>query len=162
VTAELDRLKAWMTASNMDARELAKQTGFSYPFVYRIMSGLRPASEKFKWAFFHAYGQDTAIQVFAGEAKKDRPHIYQAQKALTKAVKDGKLLPASSYKCHACPKQAREFHHPSYHPDDYLCVVPLCSGCHRKADRGKLNVTYGVVPTRVGMVRIAISDGPTP
>lgn len=162
MSTELDRLKTWMAENDIDARELARQTRCTYEYVYRILSGIRPAPEKFKWAFYHKYGEKALMSIFMEPGDGHGSHIYEAHKAVNNAIKEGKLLPASAYKCCACDETAREHHHFSYHPDNYLCVTPLCSKHHRLADRGKLNIPLGVVPTAVGLVRIAIATQPTP
>jgi hypothetical protein len=91
-----------------------------------------------------------------GEALARYPE-YAANRAIATEKRHGRMLHATAYKCHACNKQARLYHHTSYLPGDRLAVVPLCDSCHRKANGRGLNVTYGVVPTHVGLIRIAIA-----
>lgn len=81
----------------------------------------------------------------------------KAQRQVNLAVKAGRLLPIKSRKCHGCDKQAHFYHHQSYRPENSLCVVPLCASCHRLIHTERKVLNFGVVPTHVGLVRIAIA-----
>ncbi len=88
--------------------------------------------------------------------------VHDAQVAVRRAIANGRLLRASCYPCASCTKPARYHHHCSYLPSDYLCVVPLCGRCHRRVHNSQLKLPHlGVVPTHVGMVRIAIAGLPS-
>ncbi len=85
-----------------------------------------------------------------------------AYAAVRKARIAGELLPPSAYPCHVCHEPARDYHHASYRRDDVLCVVPLCRTCHRRLRPLRIPGTqirpdFGVVPTAVGLIRIAIA-----
>ncbi len=85
-----------------------------------------------------------------------------AYAAVRKALKTGELLRPSAYPCHVCHQPACDYHHASYRADDVLCVVPLCRKCHRhlrpfSVSGTQITPDFGVVPTSVGLVRIAIA-----
>jgi transcriptional regulator with XRE-family HTH domain len=86
------------------------------------------------------------------------PEKYAARLAVANAINHGKLHPASFYKCHGCDQQAQQWHHESYLPEDRLCVVPLCRSCHSSHHSGRKPLSFGVVPTQVGLIRLAISN----
>lgn len=166
---ELERLKAWMERNGHDDQSFAQV--MSKPFgrlgaTLNVLNGKKPITQAFRFRFLLHFGRLSLLEVFGidstnfGEGLADRdwyPEKYAAHKAVAKAIGRGELLPAKEYKCHACSKQARQHHHQSYHPNDHLCVVPLCQSCHAKANHGTLDVTFGVVATRAGVIRIAIA-----
>jgi hypothetical protein len=94
-----------------------------------------------------------------GEALKLFPK-YAANRAVATEKRHGRMLPATAYKCHGCDRQAMDYHHTSYDPESRLAVVPLCRSCHQLAHGRGLDIDFGVVPTRVGLVRIAIATAP--
>lgn len=72
------------------------------------------------------------------EWMKNNPEKRKAQKAVTDAVRSGKIPRVTSMKCKMCGNAAKEYHH-----DDYskpLDVVPLCVSCHRTITRNRLSV----------------------
>lgn len=81
-----------------------------------------------------------------------------ANSAISRAVHRGNMLPAKAYKCAGCNEKAKDFHHASYHKEDWLCVVPLCRSCHQFVHQSDRQITFGVVPTAVGLIRIAIAN----
>lgn len=86
-------------------------------------------------------------------------HKERATKAIERRITRGKMLPAICYPCSRCGKQARDYHHPSYLPEDRLNVVPLCRSCHVKVHHQQETPLFGsIVALKVGMVRIAIAD----
>lgn len=82
--------------------------------------------------------------------------------AISRAIKRGHLAPAKTHKCHGCNEQAKDYHHCSYREDDYLCVMPLCRKCHQQVHQSGREIEGGVVPTAVGLVRIAIASSSSP
>ena len=168
MATELERLKMWMQKTGFDTKTLAEATGVGYNALYKMISDRRHISDNFKYRFGNAFGFDLAFSIFDDTLKKKEPHplaeqnVYPAQyaahRAVGKAQRDGELQPANKYKCLGCDEQAEHWHHPSYHPDDHLSVVPLCRACHGKAHSDKDEIPFGVVPTAVGVVRIAIAE----
>ena len=54
-----------------------------------------------------------------------------AELAVKTARSKGELQKASTYMCSDCgSKQAEEYHHESYAPDQWLVLTPLCRKCH--------------------------------
>lgn len=97
-------------------------------------------------------------------SRERRPHQYnpsigRADKAASDALKRGALPPLASQYCVVCMQPAQVYHHQSYHQDDRLCVVPACRSCHIRLNlhRTKGNESFGIVPTRNGLIRIAIA-----
>lgn len=79
----------------------------------------------------------------------------RARKAVHTMIAHGQLLSANQYPCAVCGETARDHHHPSYHEDDYLKVVPLCRSCHVRAhhdDELAASVATSIVP--INTVRI--------
>lgn len=59
----------------------------------------------------------------------------KAKWAVNRAIKAGKINKASSFKCKYCSKQARQYHHPSYTPENWLKVEPVCNKCHHECKK---------------------------
>lgn len=151
-----------MAANGYDSEDLATRLGYSTNWVANIINGRRPIGLGLQGRFVAAFGQAEYENIFGvmrhvGQAMNRLPEQTVAQMAVNDAVNNGALPHQSSLKCHGCNKQARDYHHASYHPNDRLCVVPLCRSCHRRVHFGSLNLTFGVVPTSVGLIRIAIA-----
>ena len=166
MTKETKRLTMWMATNGHTSASLSQALGYKRDMIKQIIQGRKEISAKFIAVFIHALGEALGIEIF-GAAASYLPNrlprdVYMAHRAahraLTNAIKDGRLAPARSFKCHACNKPASGFHHASYHADDNLCVVPLCRSCHVRHHRSGLAITFGVVPTLVGTVRIAIAS----
>lgn len=88
------------------------------------------------------------------------PGKFKAKKAIARLLRRGEILPAAEYRCGCCGKEARDFHHPSYMPSDFVNVIPLCRSCHVKLHHSdNPHVIYGGVVLPVGVVRIATSLG---
>ena len=60
------------------------------------------------------------------------PEKRHAKNAANSAVLSGKLPRPDTLKCHYCPVQAEHYHHPSYKPEHWLDVIPVCVPCHYK------------------------------
>lgn len=59
-----------------------------------------------------------------------------ARYAIKRAIIEGRIPPAKTLKCDHCQGQAKEYHHHrGYTAEFHLDVIPLCVGCHKKADR---------------------------
>lgn len=181
---ERDRvaLVQWIEQEGISQAEFAKAVGVSEGVISKMLSGRRPISDNIRWRFFCRFGGDESRKVFGGPPKEARgsktasrreprpypsyekeqnPERYEAAKAVAQARRFGELPHPSVYKCHNCDKPAEHYHHPSYREDDRLCVVPLCRTCHIQHHKAGLEIEFGVVPTAVGLVRIAIAGDPS-
>lgn len=83
-----------------------------------------------------------------------------SHKAMSDAIWSGRIPFARDYQCRGCNRRAHAWHHQSYHPDDQLCVVPLCGSCHGRVHAGSLVLDFGVVPASIGLIRITIATAP--
>lgn len=163
MTTELERLKAWMDLKGYDSASLSAALEYGRDWLANILNGSRPIRYGLHVRFCAVFGVAEYVSIFSastkhlGVAMNRFPEQTMAQMAVVYAVQRGTLAPAHTHKCHGCDKQAQQFHHESYHPNDRLCVVPLCRSCHRQHHTGRKVLTFGVVPTSVGLVRIAIA-----
>ena len=66
-----------------------------------------------------------AVPLPASTEDKQRAH-----NAVGRAILRRELPPIASCECLACGDRADFYHHPSYAPQDWLRVVPLCGSCH--------------------------------
>lgn len=161
---DVDRLKAWMDTNNYDSASLSKELGYLGDWIANVINGCRPIGYSLKWRFGEAFGESAFNQVFtnhytdyAWKHQNRFPDQGLAQIAVSNAIRTGLLPHSSTQKCHGCDKQGQHYHHESYLPQDRLCVVPLCRSCHQRHHSGRARLTFGVVPTSVGVVRIAIA-----
>jgi len=60
------------------------------------------------------------------------PERLKAHNATGCAIRAERLPRPSTLKCLYCPAQAQEYHHPSYEPEHWLDVEPVCEKCHLK------------------------------
>lgn len=60
------------------------------------------------------------------------PERQKARTAICNAIRLGKLRPPTDFKCTYCPKRAQQYHHPSYKPEHWFDVEPVCKKCHKK------------------------------
>jgi len=59
------------------------------------------------------------------------PRRIKARSASNHAIRNGTLKTPTAFQCQVCrTKQAEHYHHPSYKPEDYLKIVPVCQSCH--------------------------------
>ena len=57
----------------------------------------------------------------------------RAREAVYRAIRRGRLLPASSCACVSCGRPAQEYDHvQGYEPSARLLVDPVCVPCHRQ------------------------------
>lgn len=64
------------------------------------------------------------------------PDRTKARKAVSRAVRRGKLLPARLLPCYDCQGPAKQYdHYLGYEPDHKLDVQPVCLPCHYKRVR---------------------------
>lgn len=164
MSTELERLKAWMAKHGYDAESLQKALGARFSLHYLLNGTSRFGLEihnSLRSQFFDTFGFDAYAEVFDTGFLAYQPQ-YAAQTAVQAAKLRGDILPASAHKCYGCDNQADDYHHESYAKEDRLCVVPLCHKCHRNHHSGRKPLTFGVVPTAVGLIRIAISPAPQP
>lgn len=62
---------------------------------------------------------------------KNNKEKLDARSAVAKATKNGEIPKVTECECELCGEQATEYHHyAGYNQDDWLSVIPLCSGCH--------------------------------
>lgn len=159
MSIELYRLRAWMDRNEHTSKSLVKAFGLKRDFIYRMLIGRSRITLGFEWRFVHTFGLDAYEQVFGPYPDPtDYTAKVMAQYAVADAVKRGVLASAAKLKCAGCDKMADDYHHESYKPSDYFCVVPLCHTCHRCHHTGKRRLNFGIVPTCVGIVRIAIAS----
>lgn len=59
------------------------------------------------------------------------PERYKARSVVGNAVATGKLPSAITLIC-SCGEQAEQYHHPSYEPEHWLDVIPVCRKCHNE------------------------------
>ena len=64
--------------------------------------------------------------------EKRAPEKIAAKHAVREAVKRGILPNVKDCRCQYCGKQASDYHHWSYAPENRLDVVPLCRRCHNE------------------------------
>lgn len=116
----------------------------------------REANREKRRADGHTYYQRNKER-FAARYNTD---IGRAGSAVRTAIKQGKLPKVTTLYCVRCLQPAKHYHHQSYLESDRLCVVPVCRACHQGMNRNRLdgNTGLGVVATRCGLVRIAISS----
>lgn len=62
----------------------------------------------------------------------------EAQAAVARAVREGRLAPAASQSCRCCGEPAAKHHHWSYLPEHQLDVAPVCNGCHARIHAGQI------------------------
>ena len=163
MTTDLERLKAWMAENGHDTASLTAALAYRHGGIAKILRGRREIKNGFYMRFAAVFGDEVFRQVFGDKPKEGSrllnrfPEQTLAQSVVGAEVQGGRLRPASTYKCHGCDNQAQQYHHESYAPADRLCVVPLCRSCHRLHHNGRKVLTLGVVPTAVGLIRIAIA-----
>lgn len=59
--------------------------------------------------------------------------MFKSHSAVYQAVKCGVLPKVKTLKCDVCLiRQATEYHHWSYLPDNRLLVIPVCKSCHTR------------------------------
>jgi len=68
--------------------------------------------------------------------RKPLTTIRLAGRAVSLAIKEGDMPPASSLTCKYCGAQAKHYHHHSYKAVDWLNVTPLCFECHSNIHDG--------------------------
>ena len=64
-----------------------------------------------------------------------RPNQIKAVNAVNHAITAEKLPRPNTLECYYCFEKARQYHHPSYAPEHWLDVIPVCRECHYKCDR---------------------------
>lgn len=162
MSTELDHLRTWMEHKGYDGLALSVAIGYRSDWFKTIFAGNRGVRRTVRARFIAIFGQEEYYRAFGVDAPVAIPNWVARQQmahlVVSTAVQSGKLPQVSAMKCHGCPKNAQQYHHNEhYHPSDYLCVCPLCRKCHRQHHTGKKRLTFGVFPTSVGLVRIAIA-----
>ena len=91
-------------------------------------------SEKFK-ANQKRYRQNKKGKASYRKAYLRNPEKFKARKAVTNAIRAGRLPRPDSLQCHYCPAQAEEYHHhKGYAQKHRLDVIPVCIKCHSKSE----------------------------
>lgn len=166
MTTDIDRLRAWMGHTGIDSKSLSSAMLYTRDLVEPVLAESRLIRDGFAWRFAGAFGEEAHNKVFgeslAGRAARCGVDAWYhiAHLSVTSAIQCGLLPHAKTHKCAGCDTRANLFHHESYHPTNMLCVVPLCISCHMLHHNGSKRLPLGIVPTRVGLVRIAISRSP--
>lgn len=68
------------------------------------------------------------------------PEKYKAGLKVRAATKWGRLPKIYDQSCATCGRQAQQYHHWSYLPENWLSVIPVCTICHGAIHRGALEV----------------------
>ena len=63
------------------------------------------------------------------------PNRRKARTAVNNAIFAGKMPHPYVLFCMNCFEQAQNYHHPSYEPENWLKVFPVCRKCHRNIHR---------------------------
>jgi len=58
-----EKLRAWMIENGYTNSSLAKELGWSYDYIYKIINE-RPIPDSFKWRFAQRFGIDAANRIF--------------------------------------------------------------------------------------------------
>lgn len=67
---------------------------------------------------------------------ENNPDKLKAGNAIRSAVRKGKIPKVTTLNCFHCPNQATNYHHhKGYSKENRFDVIPLCSKCHRVADK---------------------------
>lgn len=135
-----ERIKKLRTEKGMSQIELGREMGIGQGAISHIENNRRlPSFDGVIWLakFFGVtlqflIGNDVAAIALGPSYKDLHPEKYAAHVAVNKAITRGELLPARTHKCAHCEKQAQQWHHPSYLPEQHLHVTPLCYACHKR------------------------------
>jgi hypothetical protein len=161
MTTERERLMTWMLEKGITAAEMAATFRTRGNWVKSYLYGrppgqLRKIDGGLMRFFAMAYGPEEYERVF-GKLDDATCRVW-APYAVKNAVTRGFLPSLKTQQCYGCYAAAQAYHHESYHPFDWLCVVPLCDTCHMRHHKGVKRLTFGIVPTSVGLIRIAIAQ----
>lgn len=69
---------------------------------------------------------------YAAETRKKHSAQVEVRTAVGKAVRSGKMPPASTLSCEDCGGQAGAYHHEDYGWEHRFDVTPLCRSCHQR------------------------------
>ena len=71
------------------------------------------------------------------DERRNYPDKWKARDAVSRAVRNGKLPHVKMAMCafDSCSGVAQEYHHSSYHKDEWLDVIPYCSSHHKEVHR---------------------------
>lgn len=149
MATDLDRLKAWMEKNGHTARSLRTAMGWRDHLEYRFRLShpiQRPVG--FMIRFLDTFGDEAFDEIFGADGK-DSMAKYAAMLDVQIAVRKGILPKISTCSCHNCGKQANSYHHPSYHKDDRLFVIPLCDKCHQRHHKSGMELA----PVRIAIAQ---------
>lgn len=164
MATDTDRLRDWMNANGYDNKGLSHALGYHGDNVTNVLNGKVAVSHSFKCTFGQTFGRaalDVVFQFHPVPQCLTAFGSYQehgkAHAAVGTEIRKGRMPHPKTLRCLGCNGQAQLYHHESYRPEDHLRVVPLCRKCHRQHHSGKKPLTFGVVPTAIGLIRIAIA-----
>jgi len=106
-----------------------KNTRKRYAKIYRQTSKGKSAAKKHHRRYYASVKGKIARSNSNRRYRKSHPVKKQARKAVFHAVRNGTLPQARSMIC-SCGKTALQYHHPSYEPEHWLDVIPVCRKCH--------------------------------
>lgn len=150
------RYAAWLAAGGAKVRaeyaasEQGKSSGKAATKKYRLSEGgaarlaARISSEKTKIAAKKAARRyrssekgiarrrGTASKYYRNRRASDGPHVAKekVRGKVRKLVRLGKIPRPAELSCRYCGQQAKHYHHPSYEPENWLVIVPVCVPCH--------------------------------
>jgi len=81
------------------------------------------------------YNRSEKRKATSRQYTKDNPEKRKAMNAVGHEIRHDRIPRANTRICVDCGQQAQNFHHESYAKKDWLNVIPLCVGCHRKRHR---------------------------
>ena len=67
ITMANKRLADWMSAMQLNDRQVAESVGVDVAYVWRMRNGRIAVADSFAWKFAAAYGYDTARRLFQTE-----------------------------------------------------------------------------------------------
>jgi len=93
--------------------------------------------QKAKRNSFKQWQQSDRGRKYYHDRYRANPNRVKSHAAVQQAIKRGEIPPISAQQCADCGKQAIQYHHESYLPDDWLKVIPLCRPCHTRRHQAK-------------------------
>lgn len=60
----ITKLKIWMDENGYTNRTLAERMDFSYEYIYKIVNGGKPVTDRFEFLFIKIFGYEEAAKVF--------------------------------------------------------------------------------------------------
>jgi abortive infection bacteriophage resistance protein len=92
-----------------------------------------PKYKEYHKQYDKQYQQEEKRKQWHLEYRRNNKERMVARRAVSVAVRAGRLPRISTLKCSNCPKQARDYHHHlGYAFEHWLNVIPVCRKCHKK------------------------------